>query len=425
MNQIGQQKSISATGLLTMKILFTVQRYGLEINGGAEQACRWLAEGLASRGHNVEVITSCALDYMTWADHYAPGSTTINAVLVHRLRIKQERNVQSFDLLSARVDFRGHTSPLSLEDQWLKEQGPDIDGFNNWLENNYQRFDIVFPFTYLYRTAQDTISTCAGKLPIAMHATAHDESQFYLRRIKEILQKVDFFFCYTKEEMMLLQRTVVPFSGSVVGAGVNLLPPKPFSEVALKYAIQNEKYFVVLGRIDGNKGTPEVVEVFSQWRSEMKSTVNLLVVGAQSSAFEDLPQYDGVIYAGYVDEAEKTSILANSLALIQPSIFESFSLVLCEAWLSGTATLANGRSDVLVGQTNRSGGGLLYHTIDGLKFGLDQLSQDQELRRELATSGQQFVHNNYGNTKVLQDIELELKNITVTWAEDRRPAAKV
>ena len=49
------------------RFAFVVQRYGLEVNGGAELECRWTAEHL-SRFMNVDVITTCAIDYDRWAN---------------------------------------------------------------------------------------------------------------------------------------------------------------------------------------------------------------------------------------------------------------------------------------------------------------------------------------------------------------------
>ena len=47
-----------------MKLAVVVQRYGADINGGAEQHARYVAERLA-RHHQVEVLTTRARDYVT------------------------------------------------------------------------------------------------------------------------------------------------------------------------------------------------------------------------------------------------------------------------------------------------------------------------------------------------------------------------
>ena len=47
-----------------MRVLYSVQRYGEDIVGGSESACRSFAEQLVARGDEVEVTTSCARSYV-------------------------------------------------------------------------------------------------------------------------------------------------------------------------------------------------------------------------------------------------------------------------------------------------------------------------------------------------------------------------
>ena len=55
-----------------MKLAVVVQRYGLDINGGAELHARYVAEQLA-RHAEVEVLTTCARDYVTWRNELPAG----------------------------------------------------------------------------------------------------------------------------------------------------------------------------------------------------------------------------------------------------------------------------------------------------------------------------------------------------------------
>ena len=74
-----------------MKIAIAAQRYGADINGGAELHARYVAEHLA-RHAEVEVLTTCAQDYVTWANVLPPGVETINGVTVRRFPVAHPAN---------------------------------------------------------------------------------------------------------------------------------------------------------------------------------------------------------------------------------------------------------------------------------------------------------------------------------------------
>ena len=72
-----------------MKLAVVVQRYGADINGGAELHARYVAERLAQHAQ-VEVLTTCARDYVTWHDEYPAGIERVNGVPVRRFRVDHE-----------------------------------------------------------------------------------------------------------------------------------------------------------------------------------------------------------------------------------------------------------------------------------------------------------------------------------------------
>jgi hypothetical protein len=82
-----------------MKLAFVTPRYGIEVIGGAETAARMLAERLCVRpGWEVEVMTSCALDHLTWENTEPPGTSVLNGVRVHRFPTASRRLLDYFKL---------------------------------------------------------------------------------------------------------------------------------------------------------------------------------------------------------------------------------------------------------------------------------------------------------------------------------------
>ena len=73
-----------------VKLAVVVQRYGADINGGAELHARYIAERL-SRHVQVEVVTTCAHDYVTWRNELPAGVSHVNGVQVRRFPVRHER----------------------------------------------------------------------------------------------------------------------------------------------------------------------------------------------------------------------------------------------------------------------------------------------------------------------------------------------
>ena len=104
-----------------MKVAFVVQRYGPEILGGAEYLCRLTAERMAQR-HEVEVLTTCARDYITWKNEYPEGSDRIRGVTVRRFSSTETRDIQRFNEYSDWIYHHPHTPDDEM--RWLRMQGP-------------------------------------------------------------------------------------------------------------------------------------------------------------------------------------------------------------------------------------------------------------------------------------------------------------
>jgi len=130
-----------------MKLAVVVQRYGADINGGAELHARYIAEHLV-RHADVRVLTTCAHDYLTWRNEYPAGTDTVNGIAVERFPVGHERNEADFGLRSDHVFFRRHS--LNDELEWLDSEGPASPSLVARLAHDPDEFDFVLLFCARY-----------------------------------------------------------------------------------------------------------------------------------------------------------------------------------------------------------------------------------------------------------------------------------
>ncbi len=391
-----------------MRIVFVVQRYGARIAGGAEQHCRWLAESLSRAGHTVTVATTCATDYVTWANHFSPGVSSLNGVTVFRFPVRQCRDKDHFDALSRHIDFFGGTHTDETENEWLAAQGPAVDDMYTWLVNNRDAFDVALVFTYLYETAAIAIAALKGFVPIAMHATAHDEPPIRLRTIKARLNQVDCFLCSTPEEALILEEIAGVWSPRhVVGIGVSLPPADNPTTVLSRYRIPFRRFALILGRVDESKGVLQAIEHFEAIPEPNR--LHLVVAGENVAG---IASNQNVTVTGYISDSERSSLLNIASFLIQPSPYESFSLALHEAWLSGCPTLSFSGCTPVAAQTHRANAGLLFYDQTSFADAFAQLSRDASLRSQLGRNGSDFVKTKFLPETVVRKIESILLSLT-------------
>ena len=131
------------------RLAFVVQRYGLEVVGGAETLCRQVAERLSST-FDIEIITTCARDYEEWANDYAPGTTTVNGIPVRRFPTLRPR-APDFAKSSAKLFGQPHT--LDQELKWVHDQGPFVPDLLDYVASHRDHYDLFVFFTYLFYLA--------------------------------------------------------------------------------------------------------------------------------------------------------------------------------------------------------------------------------------------------------------------------------
>lgn len=395
-----------------MRLAFVIQRYGLEVHGGSEYECRMWAERLAQR-HHVEVITTCARDYITWADYYSPGVESINGVRVQRFPVDSPRDIAAFDAFSHTIFGQPHTEAQEIE--WMRMGGPYSTPLLEAIAQQYQQFDLMIFMTYLYCTTFFGMPLAADRAVLV--PTAHDEPPIYLNIFRRVFRTPRYMIYNTLTEHALLLRLFnMPIPGSEVGLGVDI-PPESYSH---HEADPQQPCLLYIGRIHPSKGCDQLYNYMARYGQERAQPMQLLMVGR---ADMDLPAHPDIQYTGFVSEEEKQAHLRDCSLLLVPSPFESLSIVLLEAWAMGKPVLVNGRTPVLREQVLRGGGGLFYESYEEFAACLDMLLADRQLRRQLGEQGRRFVARRYHWSVIEQRLEAALAQARQVIARQPAPDA--
>ena len=418
-----------------MKIAFVIQRYGAEVLGGSEHLCRLVAERLAVT-HDVEVLTSCAQDYVTWKNEYPEGADRIRGVTVRRFASARTRDIEAFNTYSEWIYNNPHSRQDEME--WLKQQGPWCPGLIEYLRRQQNQYDVLIFFTYLY--APTVLGLEVAPARSILVSTAHDEPAIRLEIFKDVFKKPAALCYLTDSERAFVQMQFPerPFLEEVVGVGVDLprqqpyprMPALPDEDAAAAAAAEQDGVDVnaavggpeddgparelpshlqargavfrrrhrlygpiVLygGRIDPGKGCEELIQYFSEYVKE-GGEATLALMGAKLMS---LPEDPAIRFAGLLSDSERLQALEAATVVVCPSPYESLSLLALEGLSVGTPILVNARSAVLVEHAVRSNGGLYYADQDEFVECLKLLVRDDRLRAALGRNGREYVKQHY------------------------------
>lgn len=350
------------------KIAFVVQRNGKEVNGGAEYHCYLIAK-LMQDDWDVEILTTCALDYMTWDNHYPEGIENIANIPIRRFKVDRPRDVNLFNQLSSKLLPNAKNISVEQSEQWMNMQGPICTSLLDFLTKNKDNFDKFIFFTYLYATTYYGLQIVADKAYLV--PTLHDELPIYLPIWDQWFTKPQKFIFNTIEEKQFLQTRFpnLDVKGDIVGIGVDI--PDDISNINFrqKYDIY-APYMLYIGRIDESKGCNELFDYFIRLKQNNNLPLKLVLAG---KAIAKIPRHKDIIHLGFIDEQTKFNAIDGCEFLINSSPYESLSIVLLEAWSLNKPVLVNAKSEVMVGQCKRSNGGLWYKNYDEFRETVDYL----------------------------------------------------
>jgi glycosyltransferase involved in cell wall biosynthesis len=401
-----------------VKVAIVVQRYGADINGGAEQHARYVAEHLA-RHVEVEVLTTCAhRDYISWKNELPEGKEVVHGINVYRFPVAVERNPIEFGKWSQKVFAEQH----SLRDElaWLDAEGPTSPSLIDHIRKHEADYDFFIFFSFRYHHSFHGCRAVASKAILV--PTAERDSALGLAIYPPVFRGVRAFMYNSFEERALIQTVSNNHSvpGVVVGVGSEIPERSNAGRFRQKFDMR-DRFAIYVGRIDENKGCVELFEFFEHYSAGLADGMHLVLIG---TAHVPIPKHPRIHHLGFLEDQDKYDAMAAAELLVMPSYLESLSMVALEAWAMGKPVLANAKCDVLQGQCLRSNAGLFYANYAEFAETMGAIDTTPSLQAALGRNGRAFFEKHYAwpvIEKKYVDMLQQLSKETVTRTMEPMP----
>lgn len=394
------------------KIAFVVVRYGKDINGGAEYHCKMLAERLVD-SYQVEVLTTCAKNYLTGENEFPEGEEMINGVLVRRFKtapsVSKDKVSESYQKARKASKIRknlykiGLLSPIALFFPiWTYKEKYEMDEFTGnamyspsliqFIEDHKSDYEAFIPLTIDFPMVLFTALHVPEKTIVI--PTMHYLRSTFRSLMTKVFTRVAYIAFNTHAEEKLAQRTFGPRMSAhgIVSVGYELATPADWESTVSKYQLPPE-YLLYVGRIDKYK-LNKIFDYFAAYKQTYKeSQLKFVAVGG---LFCEPYEHPDILYTGFVDDHEKRSIIEHAKIVINPSKYESLSLILLEAMALKRPMLVNGHCNVMKEHCKKSDHAALayFNKKDFIKK-LYRMDSSETLRIEMGNKGYRYIKTNY------------------------------
>jgi len=381
-----------------VKIAFCAPFYGPQASGGAESECRKTVLHLHQAGVHVEVFTTCLFDLQhDWNINALPPGTTLDeGVPVHRFPAETLCKPRFAELNNRLI--AGEKLTPAEEREFLALNINSIPLLRA-LDARQADFDRICFIPYLFGTTMHGVRLCREKSVLI--PCLHDEGYARLSAMETLFQQAGRIVFHTAAEQQLAH-SLYPYDHSadrLIGEGITTEFETNPERFRAKFNL-HEPFILCAGRKHPTKNTHQLIDFFHRYSRSHSSSLRLVLIGPGTLPLP--PDTNHIIDLGYLSEQDKRDAYSAATLFCQPSLNESFSIVLMEAWDCQTPALVHGHCPVTREHAIASGGGLYYTTYPEFEGCVDWLLNQPEANDALGEAGQRYVRANYTWPRIVQ-----------------------
>jgi len=386
------------------RIAFVPLRYGEDVVGGAETVLRQAAERLAGRGWEVEVLTTCVRDHYTWANAYPEGTSRDGDLTIRRFSVVRGSDPTGYHALERRIGGGGR---LTADEQlaWINGRFRVPELFHHLVGHAHNYRAVIFS-PYLFWTTVVGASVAPERTVVI--PCLHDEPFAYLELFQPLLAGSAQVWFMSEPEHELAHR-IGAVTGQHFVTGEGVLIPESYDPDGFRARHGlTRPYVLFVGRREDGKGWPDLLRAFSRAVVSLGVDLDLVTFGVGGISLPG--ELEGRVKdLGFLPQDEVGDAYAAAAAYVQPSLYESFSRTIMEAWLAGTPVIANAVCDVVRWHCERSGAGLLYVDEYELAQYLALVVDEPKRLSRIGRLGRDYVLANYTWDAALDRMEAALE----------------
>jgi len=374
------------------KIGFIIPWYGDKIPGGAEAALRGIVKNLMKNGVQLEVLTTCVKEFSANWNHnfHKPGLSVENTVPVRRFKIRK-RDTAAFDSVCAKL-IRGVRVTYEEELVFVNEMinSPDLYDYMAAHDEEYELFVFI---PYMFGTTYFGIQVNPAKA--VMIPCFHDESYVYMELFKECFSKVGGMIFNSFPEKLLAEKNynLAEIKKSTIGIGVDVHITGNAEAFRAKFKIR-EPFILYAGRKDAGKNVELLIDFFERYKKQHNNSLRLVLLGGGNIDIRpDIKKC--ILDLGFISVQDKYNACSAASFLCQPSVMESFSIVIMESWLCCRPVLVHADCPVTANFATESNGGLYFRTYHEFTGCVNYFLDHPEIANKMGMLGRDYVLSNF------------------------------
>lgn len=371
------------------KIGFVTPWYGDDISGGAEAMLRDLTENLHKQNIPVEILTTCVKDFRSdWNKNYYREGTSINknGINVRRFRVRK-RNTDAFNEVNIR--FMENITVTAEEESIFLREMVNSTALYRYMKENSDNYPLFVFIPYMFGTTYWGMKLFPEKSVLI--PCLHDEPYAYMKHFRKLFPQSAGMVFNSEPEKNLAEKIYDLRNTKTLTAGIGMntditAEPENFHT---KYNIK-EPFILYAGRRDKGKNIDTLIKYHNEYIRRNNKNLRLILIGGGETV-----KGRNIIDLGYISRQDKYNAMSACEFLCQPSMNESFSLVIMESWLCKRPVLVHEGCEVTKNFVSESNGGLYFRNYPEFKACTDYLLKNRKISEIMGLNGMEYVKSHF------------------------------